>query len=253
MFSSYEDAMSECCGFGYEGSALVETVMQKTIAYRDSLSKEPVKSAASISDLALLLSLEWLRAERSSGPVNVLDFGGACGGHYFFASSVWARRSFKWHVVETEAMAARAQALSTEQLSFFDTIRDATSTLGTVDLLHCSGVFQYVPDPYVVLKVLLATKPRLFVFSRLALTTGDREVVVVHESRLGDNGPGPMPAGIEDQTCRYPCQLIRKDILDGIIEEAGYRAIISAPDPSAFVQVNDVPASGCLYIGGPLG
>lgn len=85
---------------GYEHDQLVETVFQKTKAYRPQGA--------------------W---PLMAGALTVLDFGGGCGLHYKLARL--QAPQIRWAMVDTPAMAARASELSTDRLRFFCDISEA--------------------------------------------------------------------------------------------------------------------------------
>src|SRR5436190_21397150 len=79
---------------GYEHDQLVETIFQKTKAYKPE-GGWPLMAGASA----------------------VLDFGGGCGLHYKLAQL--QSPNVRWAVVETPAMVRRASELVTDRLRFF--------------------------------------------------------------------------------------------------------------------------------------
>src|SRR5262249_19104724 len=79
-FSSYSEAASHCVGFGYEASDVVEMVCRKTAIYRDLCNSQDGADLTTSDTLALFgIGL----AHGHSRPINLIDFGGACGAHYF--------------------------------------------------------------------------------------------------------------------------------------------------------------------------
>ncbi len=150
----------------------------------------------------------------------VIDFGGACGAHYFLAKALFGNRvKLKWHVVETSGMASKGRELESGELRFFDDLNVATAEMGRVDLLYSSGTLQYVPEPYKTLKEFVDCGARCIFLTRLALTSGERELACVQESRFSENGPGPLPNGMVDGVARYPMMVLRKDEVERIVLE----------------------------------
>src|SRR2546421_1274430 len=149
LFSSYDEAKAACDGSAYEQKDLGELVLRKTKVYRDSLFAQGslvVNSSAAHSLLAVMTALREHRSE-----LKVLDFGGACGAHYFGVKAFLRERvRFRWHVVETPAMAERAREMETPELKFFSNLVEAE--MGSPDLLHSSGAIQYTPSPYDTLR-----------------------------------------------------------------------------------------------------
>lgn len=247
VFESYESAAAQCIGFGYETSDLVEIVCRKTAIYRDQLGIDGPARLAGGDTLALIgIGLAHRCSEQT---INVIDYGGACGAHYFLLKSVLKDRvNLNWHVVETPAMANRAAELETDELRFFSSIEDATSDFDRVDLAFSSGTLQCVPNPAEHLRMLLRPQPEFVVLARLGLTTGSAEVVTIHEARLSHNGPGPLPPGCMDGITRYPFTFPTQFEIESIIAEK-YQLLLTAPDPSGVFPVKNEPLIGIGYIG----
>ena len=246
VYASYDAAASGCVGSGYETSELVDVVCRKTAIYRDQLATNAPARLTGGDTLALIgIGL----AHNCSRPIiNVIDFGGACGAHYFLLKSVLKDSvKFNWHVVETPAMVNRAVELETDELRFFGSIADAASGLDCVDIVFSSGTLQCVSNAKESLHELLRLRPHLVVLARLGLTTGVREIVTIHETRLSDNGPGPLPPGCKDGTTRYPFVFPVQSEIESIVSEQ-YQIMLSASDPSGVFPVNAEPLVGLGYI-----
>ncbi len=243
LFASYDEAMAACENFGYEAADLVEIVFRKTQAYRLTLQDRP--PAISPGD-ALLLSA--LGADRSR-PLHVLDFGGACGAHYYGLNALF-RNNLKvaWHVVETTAMAARCKQAETESLRFFASVDEALRAFnGRVDVIFSSGALQCVPDMRATLRRLLDCKGQLLVLSRLALVESKENVICIHESKLGSNGPGPIPEGLPDGITKHPFIFSPRQSVENLIGEK-YDITLAATDPSGIFPINGLPVTGMGYV-----
>ncbi len=91
--------------------------------------------------------------------MNVVDFGGACGAHYFHLKKL-INKKFNWTVVETPAMVAMAKSLETDELKFTADLEQALK--GKVDLIHTSGALQCVDDPMKYLRQLTGSGASIF-------------------------------------------------------------------------------------------
>ena len=243
-FPTYNDALKECETFGYEAANLVQVVFHKTVAYRDALLKSPPQITPSDSLALFAVGL----ALRSTAPITVLDFGGACGAHYFRMRTLLRPDvRLRWHVIETPAMAKAAIPIHTEELSFSDSLHEVRKSLDHIDIVFSSGTLQCVPNPHEILKQLLDCRASYLVLPRLGLSETTADVITVHEARLSDNGPGPMPAGIQDGTTRYPFTFpARTAIETSMMNE--YEIILSVADPSGVFAVNQEPLLGLGYV-----
>jgi putative methyltransferase (TIGR04325 family) len=109
IFPSYERALAVCQG-GWGDPAVARVVYAKTTIYRDLLkSQRPLVCEPASLRTCLALSLVQAGTAES---FHVIDFGGACGAHYFLAQAWLGHRvELRWHVVENPTMATMAASL----------------------------------------------------------------------------------------------------------------------------------------------
>jgi putative methyltransferase (TIGR04325 family) len=154
QYPTYETALMDCPEHGHENEDIVNVVLHKTKKYRDGiLSGGPIH--LSPTNAYSLCSILTSIGERE---LHVLDFGAACGAHYFLARAVLSPACrMKWIVVETPEMAQRAKtALGTCELTFTSDLREAADSLRRIDLLHTSGTLQCVNNPEEYLKTIVS-------------------------------------------------------------------------------------------------
>lgn len=213
LFNSYESATAECKS-GYEKDSLVTVVCEKTKIYRDILISEGPPS-----DISSLRTFIGLSLSLNSGKnLNVIDFGGACGAHYFLAKSLLRDRiRLHWHVVETPSMAKSAVSLENEELKFYNDLDKAKNELGRVDMVFTSYALPYLPNPYESLKSLVKCGASNILITRMPLSTLSHELITIQTSKLSSNGPGPMPSGMKDGIIQFPITFVRKDKFESII------------------------------------
>ena len=230
LYNSYEDALA-VCGDSYEENDLVNVVYEKTRLYRDSL----LVQHPFVSDITSLRILIGLSLSIRNSELNVIDFGGACGAHYFSAKTVFGKRiTLRWHVVETPKMVSKAIGLEDGQLKFFDDLQKAKSGFDHVDLVFSSGALQYVPRPYQFLEQLTETRAANIFISRVGLSSLPKELVIVQKSNLSVNGPGPMPKGMRDGVVRYPVTFDRRDKFEKALRENYSIDILFEEDKGAY-------------------
>jgi putative methyltransferase (TIGR04325 family) len=248
-YANYQSALAACEGFrDYQDSDLVRIVLAKTHVLREELQKFPLHLPRQVEQnlLGVNFALIKLKLDR---PVNVIDVGGAMGAHYYWARALLPKTvQLNWYVVETQAMVRAASAVVNDELHFCDNLESALDTLGEVDLIHSSGTLQCVPEPRRLLRDMIESQASYLLLSRLGLTAGPHDVVVVHQSRLSDNGPGPLPPGFQDGLCRYPMTYVRQSDFDLLIHEH-YRPVFTVDDESGITLVSNEPlyGFGCLY------
>lgn len=215
-YLSYREAALACSAYGYEQDALLDVVLEKTRRYRDFVSAQrplTIDHANARTPLGLSLAI-------TNNTLRVIDVGGACGAHYFFAKALLSKRvKLQWHVVETEGMVSRGLRLANPELRFFGNLRSAREAMEHIDLVFSSGALQYVPDPYDTLSELVACGARHIFLTRVGLTDGNQDLIFVQESRFSENGPGPMPDGMPDGVARYPVVVARRSRVEEMLRE----------------------------------
>jgi putative methyltransferase (TIGR04325 family) len=234
FYSSYAEALSACHG-GYEETQLIRTVYEKTRIYRDSLASQTPR----VFDLSSLRTLVGLSLAVTDRELNVLDFGGACGAHYFIARACMGDRvRFRWHVIETSKMAAVAKGLEDDQLQFFDSLPRGKEALEKIDLVFSSGALQYVPDPYETLGEMTQCGATALFLTRIGLTRHHVELITIQTSTLSTNGPGALPEGMPDGPVKCPVTFARKDKVEDIIKKSYSLDIRFDEDKQAYVAGN---------------
>ena len=216
LFHSYDEASRACSTSSYSRSRLAEIVFQKTVAYRDNISLGNLPLTLIDSPLAFAIGL----LRDSTAGVTVLDFGGACGAHYYrmrALPTLWS--TLRWHVVETPAMVEQAKSFESDELQFFETLEKATGHLDRIGVVHSSGTLHCLPDPCLQLRQLLALQPNYLVLSRLRLVQADKALFTVRSSRLGDHGPGSDHATDYEELVQTALHMPPQEEFESIIRE----------------------------------
>lgn len=242
LYPSYEAALVDCSERAYSNDEIIDVVLEKTLRYREELSRVDnlvhLSPTNAYSLCSLLMSI-------GVSEIKVIDFGGACGAHYFLTRAVLPQRwKLRWVVVETPAMAIKAAAvLANEELSFSSDLSAAARSIAPVNLLHTSGTLQCVDRPYDYLASIVATGADYILFNRLGFTRGSHDVITVHESWLSGNGPGPAPIGFQDKKVRYPFAFCRESAFYDILQQE-YDPVVTFADESGVFPVGDEPVVG---------
>jgi putative methyltransferase (TIGR04325 family) len=203
IFSNYQEALKMCTTDAYEEKELIEVIFKKTKRFLSNLKSEiiPISETAAYSLISAINPI----IEGKAKEINILDFGGACGAHYFHLRTLIDKNlKLNWVVVETPTMVKYAKELETDELSFFDNFTDAIKKLGNVDLLHSSGTLQCVDNPQKYLAEILNCNAKWLVLNRLGLNKLDRDIITIHSSKLSWNGIGDLPEGYIDRWIKYP-------------------------------------------------
>ncbi len=212
-YPTYEAALAEC-GLGYSDPELAEVTVEMTrqvISHdvRRFLHRPNVRAA--------------LKALKLSNAQCVLDFGGSCGLHYFLARQE-INRPIQWAVVETPVMVRASSTMGSGELQFFADIDEALRWLGAKPgLVFTSGAVQMTPRPESVLTQLMEIGAPYVALLREALALGPRRVTI-QTSRLSNQAPGHLPAGVENREVKCPRTFMSRDVYSGIIKTR-YRSI----------------------------
>ncbi|MGE0404231.1 MAG: methyltransferase, TIGR04325 family [Kofleriaceae bacterium] len=204
-YATYDEAMADCTARGYENDAIVRVVVEKNLRYREKMRTQPVLR------LDELRSIVGLGLARRGPELNVLDFGGGGGYHYTIANLVSSPADrLRWNVVETPAMARGAAPMATDALKFFDDVHAAARDLGRVDLVFVSSSISYTREPLETLRLLAGLGARYLHITRTPLSLHHDKLIVKQTTWLGDNGPGPMPDGVENRQVSCPDTAVSK-------------------------------------------
>ena len=202
-YSSYEQALKHCDTNAYEEKELIEVIFKKTKAFKLSLQTKPVNIPETAA-FSLLSAINPI-IENEAKQINVLDFGGACGAHYFHLRTlIHSKLKLNWAIVETPTMVEYAKQLETDELSFYHDFQEAAHKLGNIDLLHTSGTLQCVDNPGTYLNAILNCNAKWVLFNRVGVNKIDRDVITIHTSKLSWNGIGELPEGYTDRWIKYP-------------------------------------------------
>lgn len=231
VFTNYEEALRQCRDGGYNGAAIPAVVRAKTVRMiADPEFAECALPPAGRAGIALTSVIANL-VGAGGGPVRVLDFGGACGAHYFAACRMTPATRFEWCVVETDAMIEQAHSLECGGLRFAAGVASAQSILGGVDLVHSASTLQYLPAPETGLAELIAVGAPVMALTRLSLTDGE-SFTVVQRSRLAHNGPGSLPPGFRNTTVEIPLTVLNRAGFEAALHEK-YEIAASYRDESS--------------------
>ena len=236
IFPTYQEALKLCTTNAYEEEELIRVIFKKTKRFSENLKSEiiPVWETTAYSLLSIINPV----IESKAKQINVIDFGGACGAHYFHLRSLLDKvLKLNWVVIETPTMVKYAKELETDELSFFDNFTDAIKKLGNVDLLHTSGTIQYVDNPQKYLAEILNCNAKWLLFNRLGLNKLDRDVITIHSSKLSWNGIGELPSGYTDRWVKYPFTFLSESKFLKVLEQE-YSLIAKFNDQSGMYAVD---------------
>lgn len=246
-YPSYSQALRECSSDAYQDIELCNMIADKTRVQKELLQQQPYSLRA--NNAFFLAAIHQHLNLHSTRTVSVLDFGGACGDHYFELRRLIPRDvSLKWIVVETERMvtAALDRNLGNDELAFTSSISEIETG---IDVVHSSSALQYVPNPYEFLDLLAGFKAQWMFFNRMMFNEDDREFITIQRSLLSANGPGNLPPGYEDRIVSYPHTTMSFKKFDTSVVARGYRPEWMFLESSGSYQIGTekISGKGMLY------
>lgn len=230
-FASYEAALAYCSGVGYEHDKLIEAIRWNTEQLRERLAAgRPLDVDG--GDFKNLMVLE--RAVRN-GELHVIDFGGACGMHYFKARAYFGDRvRLQWHVVETRGMVTQCAPLASAGLHFHESMESACEACPEADLLFTSGAIVYTPDPLAFTRRIIGSNARFLYITRQGLLEDNRTVVTVQQRKIS-KGVRSLPPGMDDSTLSYPVTWVPRAAFESLLAERYQIDIHVTEDEDLFI------------------
>jgi putative methyltransferase (TIGR04325 family) len=240
-FNNYSAALALASKSAYENEAIIEVVLHKT---KSILANHAYQH--NVNDLNLAVALQNIY-HTGKQPIEVLDFGGACGLHYFTVRRLLPKSCrLSWTVIETPAMVEAGKTLANDELQFFS---DLAAVQGQhFDVVHSSGTLQCVPDPIATLEALTAFKAPCMVLNRVGIHAGKNDLITLHRSKLSWNGAGGLPEGIHDRELSYPFQFVAANKFYAALNH-GYERLYHVQDNSGIfpIQGSELVGFSALY------
>lgn len=244
IYNSFIEALSDCVKSGYDNEEIAEVVFRKTEIYKNYLSKISYLKC-DFATSSLLVSLFFLN---NSNEINVLDFGGACGAHYFQCRKVLPENiKLNWVVIEKPQMIKYAKKWTNNELSFAIDLNKALKNISRIDIFHASAIIQYLDEPYKYLDLILESNAKYLLFNRMIFTLEDDDLITIQNNKLSWNGIGKLPYGFTDRLISYPLTIIKKHEFYKIFENK-YKIVLEFNnEPMGFENDNSIVNSGILY------
>lgn len=247
-YKNYQEALSHCTADAYENEELCNIIADKTRVHIGQLEKRPFKLNA--TTVYLSFAINYYSNYSGKKNITIVDFGGACGAHYFeVRNSLPDTIRVKWMVVETEQMVTSAisRGLAKDELSFLSSLDDVKET---VDFVHSSSTLQYVPAPFEFLQKLLHLNAPMVLFNRMMFNAGQEDIITVQRSFLSANGPGKLPPGYTDKAIRYPHTAISYNKIRKAMDMGGYDCLSEFDEPTGSFSLGkeEILGKGLLFI-----
>lgn len=247
-YKSYEGALSRCSHNAYQNEELCNVIADKTLLHIQSLKARPYQFNP--STIYLAYALNYFANATGKRSISVLDFGGACGAHYYEVRNIVPSAiSLNWIIVETEQMirSAVSRGLVKGEVSFVARIEDAKSE---IDFIHSSSALQYVPVPYDFLQKLINVGAKMILFNRMMFNKNNYDIITTQRSFLSSNGPGKLPQGYTDRPVKYPHTTMSNQKINSILVEGGYECFSEFNEASGKLSLGkeDIIGKGLLFM-----
>lgn len=150
--------------------------------------------------------------------LNVLDFGGGGGYHYFIARLILDKNiKIKWKIVETSSMVNAGNEIANDELSFYETIEAAKKDTPKFDLVLASSSLQYLSNQFEIIKELIDLESKYIFITRTPFSLDEPVNGTPQYSYFSSNGPGPLPKGYKDYMISYPIYVLNKQVVENLL------------------------------------
>lgn len=247
-YENYSQAMKVCALYQYDDSEFCNMMADKAIAYMNEVKEKPFSLHPTNSFLLAAINLYLNLYSKKS--LTVLDFGGACGSHFFEIKRFLPNDfSLKWFVVETDQMVKSAvnKGLHNDELNFVNSMEDIKIK---IDFIHSSGALQCVPNPYEIINKLISINASWMLFNRMMFNESNRDILTILKSYLSTNGPGKLPKGYKDKFVTYPHTTMSFHKFNQTMINNGYELDWISSDISSGIQLQNekIIGKGLLYL-----
>ena len=154
-YASWEDATAKCDG--YDAEHILTRVLESTLKVKsgDAIFERDSVLFDEIEYSWPLLAGSMWAAARNGGKLNVLDFGGALGSHYFQNRQFLHDLSeIRWNVVEqSHYVLAGQEHIQSDHLRFYSSIDDCLAE-SQPNVILLSSVLQYLQSPDEIISLL---------------------------------------------------------------------------------------------------
>jgi putative methyltransferase (TIGR04325 family) len=248
-YENYSQAMKVCALYQYDDFEFCSMIADKTTAYMKEVKEKPFSLNQTNSFLLAAIN-QYNTNVYSKRSLTVLDFGGACGSHFFEIKRFFPNDfSLKWYVVETDQMVKSAvnKGLNNDELNFVNSIEDIKIK---IDFIHSSGALQCVSKPYELINKLININAPRMLFNRMMFTESDRDILTILKSFLSTNGPGMLPKGYKDKIVSYPHTTMSFQKFNQTMINNGYELNWIFSDTSSGIQLKNkkIIGKGLLYL-----
>ena len=223
VYFSYQNAIDSCDS--YVDEDLIKVVAAKGKVFKENfkINKDILTydfNNFQIKRLVNLISMLNIKDKN----INILDFGGGAGHHYYLVQNlINSKFDLNWIVFETKELTKECKDLGLESnnlkfVSSFDDIRNLE-----FDVIYSNYAISYTDDPYTYLTNLLNLNFKKFYMTNTSIGEFDEDYIIgIQESDLKTNGVGrdiPQNLNISNKKIRYPFTIMNRLNFEKIINQ----------------------------------
>ena len=176
---------------GYEDDDVTDPVVNQALHFRQQMENSIIASSRYQQVASAMLYCLTSSVYSPERPWRVLDFGGGGGEYYFQFQALAPQFRLDWTVLETPALARAMKNTHAGNINI-SWVSSLESLAENYDVILCSGVFQYLEEPYEMLSRLSA-KSNYLIINRIPLISDRQSFVALQRIRTGGRR-GSYPA-----------------------------------------------------------
>jgi len=211
-YNNWYDAKAICQN-GYESDKIIQKVFESTqkvkngeaVFERDSVIFDEIKYSWPVTSSLMLV------AGLNSGKLNVLDFGGALGSHYYQNKKfLCLLPEVQWNIVEQENFVKIGKLhFQSDTLKFYLTNSDCILD-NTPNIVLLSSVLQYLPEPLCILKEVINMDAKVVVIDRTPYSKNQKKKVKI------------QIVSADIYSASYPCHFFVENEIIELFKNSGY-------------------------------
>ena len=234
---------------GYSDPNLAQEIARKNLDFQKNLAFNnlDLESYRVLTAMGIAVS----QSMQSQKAINVIDFGGGAGRHFFTADKIFPLKIEKYLIIETPEMVKSCSSLTNEKIRFDSSINQATTEW---HLLFSSSALHYTQNPIQSLRDLLSLRPKIVFFTKTLFSTDTNQKTKREFSRLSGNGANIMGASSGNRIkhgsklVSYSTNCIPKSDFELIMSEK-YKKIFEVDEgvPNGYFSTDGIRMSGFCY------
>ncbi len=177
--------------------------------------------------------------------LQILDFGGGAGHHFYSMMKHLPHRIGNWTVIETQSMVEAASKVAPDPRLKFESSISAVANRD-FHLVLASSSIQYAQNPLRVLEELLTVNAEYYFITRMPLwdlpTTS-----ILQKSSLSSNGPGRQLYELSDGLVEYELNVLNREEFEGFFKDK-LELILRAIELKSVHIINGTPVDQHGYL-----